>query len=92
MATLTSAGVNCSDGTLNGQYSGTSSSYTTYPIGQYVLAGPVGGCCPVILSNATAAPGTSSGYINLYNPRTLLAGTWRTRGAALTVTLCQRVA
>lgn len=89
MATLTSTGINCSNGTLDGQYTGTTAANATYPIGSYVLAMSV--YCEAAASlNATASIYTSnsvatSGQFYRSNPggtgATVLAGTWRCRGS-----------
>lgn len=36
MATLTASGINCSNGTLDGQYTGSSGTNTSFPIGSYI--------------------------------------------------------
>ena len=88
MATLTSTGINCSNGTLDGQYTGTTAANTTYPIGSYVLAMAVF-CEPLVAVNATASIYTSNtvaadGKFYRSNPggagASVIAGTWRSRG------------
>jgi hypothetical protein len=89
MATLTATGINCADGTLDGQYTGTTATNTVYPIGSYIMAlaggfaGRIALNSPAIiyLNNSTAA----SGIFQLSNPggtgATTLTGTWRCRGS-----------
>ena len=97
MATLTSSGVNCSNGTLDGYYTGTSSSNTSYPIGTYLYA--FSGTCVVPAFNATitvnvpTSAGNSYSGINGAFGGNNAPGTWRFRGAnAYGSGLVQRVA
>lgn len=102
MATLTAAGVNCSNGTLDGQYTGTSGANTSYPIGSY-LGGVVNGdgCTFTAPNPNNAFPGSGLRILNgttfIYGTAVGLAvsGTWRSRASSLAssnIDLCQRVA
>ena len=99
MATLTASGIDCSNGTLNGQYTGTTYNNTSYPIGSYLLIGFLG-YSPWQTNNASATIA-----INPYGPgfsdfggSTVMSGTWRARGSVagvcytMYVNLYQRVA
>lgn len=97
MATLTSTGINCSNGTLDGYYTGTDSQNSTVPIGSVVFA-----------YNYSGSPPASGTWVNStipyikYETRNIaqrslyyvsatasvanygnLAGTWRSRGGAV---------
>jgi len=96
MATLTAAGINCSNGTLDGQYTGTSAVNTTFPIGTYLFcqSGPAGGAVGAVYVNSTMP------YVKVYTAAVSLnqsafytssqasvsgfsnlSGTWRLRGS-----------
>jgi hypothetical protein len=93
MATLTASGINCSDGTLNGYYTGTDSQ-ASHPIGAFVYAitgnaGTVSGRCDVNGTVPYIKYRTANDYQRvLYGPSSTaslsgwgnLAGTWRSRG------------
>lgn len=94
MATLTSSGVNCSDGTLDGQYTGTSTSNTSFPIGSYLFCGTNVGTAPqnVFVNNNVPYVKTSTiaNFNRVYffisanasnSGFANLSGTWRSRGA-----------
>lgn len=95
MATLTASGINCSDGTLDGQYTGTSKT-ASLPIGSVVYAFNTTGTAPVISGVNSTIP-----YVK-YDTRSIpqgcvyylsntasvasytnLSGTWRNRGGAV---------
>ena len=79
MATLTSTGVNCSNGTLDGQYTGTTATNTSFPIGSYLSLNDDYGYAP----NNNAAVTPRVGYVSTAFTTasgTALAGTWRSRG------------
>lgn len=98
MATLTSTGVNCSNGTLDGYYTGTSAFNTSYPLGTYFI-GDRDGCAGAMVLNSTSSTQWS---VPAYNYRwfwynsgggTAIAGTWRCRGSSSQAgPLLQRVA
>jgi hypothetical protein len=89
MATLTAAGINCSNGQLDGFYTGTAANNTSYPIGTYL--GSVGngaGCCfGTPLPNANM-PGTglriTGNNFKFGAGTTGIAGTWRSRSSETT--------
>ncbi len=100
MATLTASGLNASDGTLNGQYTGTDSQASSLPIGSFVntlngtvpLPGriDVNGTVPYIKYR------TTNDYLRVYYAPSStasvsgyanLAGTWRSRGGNFSVCL-----
>jgi hypothetical protein len=98
MATLTASGVICSDGTLNGQYTGTDSQATSLPLGAYVgaLSGQANlpGRVDVNSSIPYVKYRTSNDYLRTsYAPSGTasvsgwgnLAGTWRSRGAQFAI-------
>jgi len=83
-ATLTADGLNASNGTLNGQYTGTTVNISAYPIGS-ILSSTWNPCSTTPLLNSTL----STRYVNAssstvsYTPPSspvTLAGTWRSRG------------
>ena len=85
MATLTSTGINCSNGTLDGQYTGSTPQNTSYPIGSYLFIGFSNVTANI---NATITPycPANNGLVNLYTfsgagtGSVAMAGTWRNRG------------
>jgi hypothetical protein len=83
MATLTSTGINCSNGTLDGQYTGTTAQNTSYPIGSYLLVS-ASNITAFMNSNTTIyTPQNGGVYLFTYNPGTgssVISGTWRSRG------------
>ena len=98
MATLTASGVNCSDGTLNGQYTGTTVNYTSYPIGSFISR-DYDTCTASPLLNQTLTPlwvNNTAYYAYYFNHggagTTSLPGTWRSRGFFGGYLLAQRVA
>jgi hypothetical protein len=96
MATLTSTGVNCSNGTLDGYYTGTAYNNTSYPLGSYFV-GDKDSCASFNLNATMNTCWTSPTYPYRwiwYNPGngTAIAGTWRNRGSIQQVNLVQRVA
>jgi len=96
MATLTADGVNCSNGTLNGFYTGTTVTNTSYPIGSYFV-GDKDYCANFALNAAIGTQWTQSGYPYRwiwYNPGggASIAGTWRVRGYFSNSPLVQRTA
>jgi hypothetical protein len=107
MATLTAAGIDCSNGTLNGQYTGTLNINSTYPIGSFICTVDISCIAALALNAATAAIYTNTAISNTGQFRrtspggaglTTIAGTWRCRGATIntagtnTPYLFQRVA
>lgn len=99
MATLTASGINCSNGTLDGQYTGTAAGNTSYPIGSYAIMYWYCTCVGAQVLNYTM-PGVftnnSSAYFSRFNPggagAAAVAGTWRSRGYVSGSYLLQRVA
>lgn len=99
MATLTASGINCSNGTLDGQYTGTTSNITTYPIGSFVTRN-YQGCCSPSLLNATVTCYVTTNAATAFNflfsggaGTNLVSGTWRCRGYTTSgVIMVQRVA
>lgn len=98
MATLTASGLNASDGTLNGQYTGTDSQASSLPIGSFVSA--LNGSVPLpgrVDVNGTVPYikyRTTNDYVRVsYGPSGTasvsgyanLAGTWRNRGGNFSV-------
>jgi hypothetical protein len=95
MATLTAAGINCSNGTLDGQYTGTSAVNTTFPIGTYVFcqSSPAGGAVGAVYVNSTmpyvktnTAGGLAQSAFYTSSQASVsgfsnLSGTWRLRGS-----------
>jgi len=89
MAVLTAAGIDCSNGTLNGQFATTTAASSTYPIGAYVMVLAVGCFARIALNSSTTIwlnnAGATSGFFQRGNPggagATTLAGTWRCRGS-----------
>jgi hypothetical protein len=94
MATLTASGLNASDGTLNGQYTGTDSQASSLPIGSLVWTTYDFGSLPGRVDVNSTVPYikyyTLNNYFRVgYAPSSAaslantanLAGTWRNRGA-----------
>lgn len=82
MATLTSTGINCSNGTLDGQYTGTTANNTSFPIGSYVILSTQTND-PGINTNASASIYTAGNpYYSNTAGGSALSGTWRSRGTA----------
>lgn len=89
MATLTAAGINCSNGTLDGQYTGTVANNTAYPIGSYLMTAG-GGAIP---NGSSSLFKEGNAFYNFnFGSSIALAGAWRQRGQAsdLASTLYQR--
>jgi len=89
MAILTADGLDASNGTLNGQYTGTTNINSTYPIGSLACVVDISGTAAAAL-NATFTFFTNTATSNVgqfrrINPggagATTIAGTWRVRGA-----------
>lgn len=84
MATLTASGVICSNGTLDGYYTGTATSNTSYPIGTYLLAATPCGNAVTLNNNCSVNVPSSAGNalvgIGGAYGGGVCAGTWRTRG------------
>lgn len=76
MATLTAAGINCSNGTLDGQYTGTASTNTSFPVGSYLF----GASANILNSSVTLYEQTVYYPFPPGGPARTLAGTWRARG------------
>lgn len=91
MATLTSTGVNCSNGTLDGYYTGTTIANTSYPIGSYIFVG-MQNYTSEVSKNASSTIYTSNSNAqfqnNNSNSGSVVAGTWRARGMAYTIFNC----
>lgn len=87
-ATLTSTGINCSNGTLDGLYTGTTRNNSTFPIGSYVATNYSFTGVQMLYPNETNtvySPGTGTYAQNFSNnaggPGSVAcAGTWRSRG------------
>lgn len=96
MATLTATGVNTSNGTLDGFYTGTASANTSFPIGSYLNR--YGDSCSSYLANSTypvwttGVDTTTYYYVGTGSSSAQLAGTWRARGTVYNTNLMQRVA
>ena len=86
-------------------YTGTSSTYTSYPIGSWIITeNPVSGCTPTVYAigqSATLYAPTGAGVSVFYTTagagRTAMTGSWRARGSHVAgtqsaTTLWQRVA
>ena len=84
MATLTADGINCSNGTLNGFYTGSTANNTSYPLGS-LLSGAFDGCSQTFYLNQAytlyVQNNAFARYPATYNTGVALAGTWRVRGA-----------
>ena len=80
MATLTSTGINCSNGTLDGFYTGTTTNNTTCPIGSYVVVNGAYTGGPT-LNNSTPITILSAQRYVFNSGSPTLAGTWRSRGS-----------
>jgi len=81
MATLTATGINCSNGTLDGQYTGTTANNTSFPIGSYVGLSPrrSTSSSTISLNNNISVYAYSTVYGN-NSGGSALSGTWRNRG------------
>jgi len=87
MATLTADGINCSNGTLNGQYTGAAANNNVYPIGS-ILTWLWDGCSTPYYLNQTVTDSlfvsNNASFVAYYNfgggGVTTLAGSWKTRG------------
>jgi len=89
MATLTATGINTSNGTLDGFYTGTSATNSSFPIGTYLQCLGAGNPSQSIAAlNASATiriyfnGGQYGGYTANFGSGTVLSGTWRCRGGA----------
>jgi hypothetical protein len=96
VATLTASGINCSNGTLDGQYTGSAANNTTYPIGSFVAAlyaaGPLINQAQTVYC-ANSATGTQfSAVSGIVSPQVALAGTWRSRGILASINSCYNAA
>lgn len=96
MATLTSTGINCSNGTLDGYYTGSAANNTSYPIGSYLLG--YQGCSNYQLNSSqvvnipTSGTNAIVGIAGAFGGSNC-AGTWRIRGGSPSTTaLVQRTA
>jgi hypothetical protein len=98
MATLTANGVNCADGSLEGQYTGTDSQASSLPIGSFVWANNGNASLPGRIDVNSSVPyikyRTTNDYVRVsYAPSGTasvsgyanLAGTWRNRGGSYSV-------
>lgn len=99
MATLTATGINCSNGTLDGQYTGTTVNNSSYPIGSYISMNWYCTCFGAQVLNYTMPAvwvNSSSTYFFRFSPggsgATTVSGTWRSRGYISGSYLLQRVA
>lgn len=90
MATLTATGVTTSNGTLDGYYTGSTGTNTTFPIGSYLMfsdgynsvnPATISATVPlyVPVNNNTYAAGSRI-KDSTFNGGSALAGTWRIRG------------
>ena len=88
MATVTSTGINCSNGTLDGLYTGTTRNNSTFPIGSYVATVYSYSGVQMLYPNETNtvySPGTGT-YAQAFSNNAgspgaaVCAGTWRSRG------------
>lgn len=85
MATLTAAGINCSNGQLDGFYTGTTATNSSYPIGSYLGGVSNLDPCTYPIPSINNPPpgsglrtdGSTIGYGTAY--ATAIAGTWRLR-------------
>lgn len=83
MATLTATGVTTSNGTLDGFYTGSSATNTSYPIGSYVLINAGSGArLGNVNTSASVRVVNLSGvqYQFTVSGGTVLSGTWVGRG------------
>lgn len=84
MATLTSTGINCSNGTLDGYYTGSAASNTSFPIGSYLsVMGPtmaIATSYSVNITNAANYYFFTTGYNPIGGTPSAVPGTWRARG------------
>lgn len=88
MATITASGINCSNGTLDGYYTGTTTTNTSYPLGSYLLLTGSYTNSPNVNSSAgtvyvytAGIGGTPKVFGNsAVGTRTAISGTWSSRG------------
>lgn len=89
MATLTATGINTSNGTLDGFYTGSTANNTSYPIGSYLQCLGTGNPnYSIVALNGTAVPrvffngGQYGGFTANYasGGGSVVSGTWRGRG------------
>ncbi len=87
MATLTATGVTTSNGTLDGYYTGSSGTNTSFPLGSYILSDPQGNYLDKQLNTSvTVGYTTASGYSGKFfttggnGGYVTLSGTWVQRG------------
>jgi hypothetical protein len=102
MATLTASGINCSNGTLDGLYTGTTLNNSAYPIGSMLsVRVTVSLPQPNVATNVYSPGNGNYDFFQTSNGTgaVLLSGTWRSRGRSGTlgggcveVFLAQRVA
>jgi len=84
MATLTATGVTTSNGTLDGYYTGSSSSNTSFPVGSYIQMNAQNISSGVAL-NGSFTPklffnGGQYTFAGPYGSGTAISGTWVCRG------------
>lgn len=87
MATLTATGINTSNGTLDGFYTGSSQTNTSFPIGSYLQCiGNNNVALGTAALNSSVVPriyfngGQNNGYTANFAGGTVVSGTWRCRG------------
>lgn len=84
MATLTSTGVICSNGTLDGYYTGTAFNNTSYPLGSHLLMQlNVTNVNVNASTNVFTSNNAEQIYIwqgNMGTGSVAISGTWRSRG------------
>jgi len=78
MATLTATGINTSNGTLDGFYTGSTTTTTSYPLGSYLFLSDQSSVAYGI--NVTATVRNSGGDSFRNDTGTVCAGTWKSRG------------
>ena len=93
MATLTAAGVNCSNGQLDGLYTGATANNTSYPIGSYLWIAL--GASTLMINSSFTAYTTNNSSANrfssisgIFSPSVALAGTWKHRGNGVSGDAC----
>lgn len=84
MATLTSTGVICSNGTLDGYYTGSTFNNSSYPLGSYLLqfgnaANPNVNATSAVYTSDNSAP-QYFWQIYMGAGSVAVGGTWRSRG------------
>jgi hypothetical protein len=92
MATLTAAGINCSNGQLDGFYTGTAANNSSFPIGSYILCAQNGtlssnlnATTAQIYMHTAGAVAVNRAYsTNTGGTKVAIAGTWRSRGCTYT--------